>query len=47
MGKSKQFDCSECGDPTDITCDVCDDDLCPDCMDDHMEEYHGSGGDEL
>jgi len=40
-------ECDECSDPTDITCDVCGDDLCASCMDDHLEEYHGTGGDEL
>ena len=40
-------DCDMCGDYSDMECNICGDDICSeDCMDDHLEEYHGSGGDE-
>lgn len=40
--------CTGCGMPVGEhdNCEVCDDEVCGYCMDDHMEEYHGSGGDE-
>ncbi len=39
--------CSECDEPTNLDCDVCGDDICDQCIDDHMEDYHGTGGDDL
>jgi hypothetical protein len=40
--------CSGCDEPIgdNEVCDVCSDPVCGYCLDDHMEEYHGSGGDE-
>lgn len=41
--------CCMCGDDysDESSCEICGDDVCEPCMDDHVEEYHGTGGDEL
>jgi hypothetical protein len=42
-------ECADCGDTVgeDSMCDVCLDNICEMCMDSHIEDYHGSGGDDL
>jgi hypothetical protein len=39
--------CAHCVDPADLQCDICNEDVCPQCMDDHVEQFHGFGGEEL
>lgn len=45
---SNYGECADCGEATgeDQFCDVCGDDVCEMCMDTHLEDYHGSGGDD-
>jgi hypothetical protein len=40
--------CLNCDEPVGDfdSCEICDEEICGYCLDDHMEEYHGSGGDE-
>ena len=41
--------CEECGNLIfdEVGCDICGNSICINCIDDHLEEYHGTGGDEL
>jgi hypothetical protein len=39
--------CIECDSSTNELCPICENPVCEECYDDHLDEYHGTGGDDF